>query len=104
VTDDAVYLGINQLLGNDRTLFRVGLIILRHQFEFNLGATDFQTLGVQFFDRQHGAVFVILTQVSLRAGHRRHMAEFDDHFRLGCRRGGRRRGGYRWRRIFLAAG
>jgi hypothetical protein len=41
VADNAVNLGIDQLLGNDGALLRIGRVVLVDQFKFNLGATDF---------------------------------------------------------------
>ena len=63
--------------------------------------------GIQFVDRQAGAVLVVLAEVRLRAGQRRDMAELDDDFRLGRRCGGRSRSsrrGDRFRFFLLAAG
>ena len=90
VADHAIDLGIDQLLGNDGALLRIGGIIFSQQLELDLGAANFQPLGIQFLDGQHGAVFVVLAEVGLRAGHRRHMAELDDHFGLAGWRNGSR--------------
>ena len=106
MADDAIDLGIDQLLGDDGTLLRVGLVVFGKQFELDLGAADFKALRVQFLDREARAVLVVLAEVGLRAGHRCHMAELDHDFgfrRRRCRSGGRGRCcGFRF--FLLAAG
>ena len=106
MADDAIDLGVDQLLSNDRALLGIGLIVFRQQFELDLGAADFEALGVEFFNGQNSAVLVVFAQVSLRASHRRGMSELDDDFRLLGRGGGGRRGGCRsrLRLFFLATG
>ena len=71
--------------------------------ERDLGAADFQARRVEFLDREPRAVLVVLAEMGLRAGHRRHVAEFDDDLRLGDGRRCRR-GGDRFRFFFLATG
>ena len=100
MADHAIDLGIDELLGNDGTLFRIRLIVFTDQFELDLGATDFQGLSVQVLDRQTGTVFVVLAEVGLRAGHRGDVTNLDDDFRLGGRRGRSNR----FRFFFLTAG
>ena len=100
MADDAIDLGIDQLLGNDGALFRISRIIFCNKFELDLGATNFHALRVQFLDGQHGAIFVVLAKVSLRAGHWRDVTKFDDQFRLGCRD----RGSNGFRLFHLATG
>jgi hypothetical protein len=104
VADDAIHLGVDQLLRHRRALFRIGLVVLAEQFEGHHGAADFQLLGIGFLDGQAGAVFVVLAQVRLRTGERCRMADLHGQRGLGRRRGRllglrRRRG----RRRFLAA-
>ena len=93
MSNHAVNLGVDQLLSNDGALLRVGLVVFRDQLELDLGTANFQALRIQFFDGKHGAALVVLAQVSLRASHRRNVAELDDDFRLGFRGGRRGDGG-----------
>ncbi|MPN17629.1 hypothetical protein SDC9_164984 [bioreactor metagenome] len=98
VADNAIDLFVNQLLGNDGALLRIGLVVFRDQLELDLGATDFETLSIQLLDGENGTALVVLAKVGLRAGHRRDMAALDDDFGLGGGCGGR---GDRRRRLFL---
>ena len=106
--DHAIDLGVDEFLGDDRALLRIGLVILGHQFELDLGATDFQALGIQFVDGHACAVLIIFAEVCLGPRERCHMADLDHQLgfrcggRGGCRRGGGcGRGGFGF--LFLAA-
>ena len=60
MTDDAIDLGIDQLLGNDRAPLRIGAVIFGEQFELDLGTADFEILCVQLLDRELGAASLSL--------------------------------------------
>ena len=86
MADDTGDLGVDQLLRDDGALLRVGLIVLGDELELDLGAGDFNALAVELVDRHARGILVVLAQVRLRTGERRHVADFHSDF--GGRRGG----------------
>lgn len=46
VADDAVNLGVDELLGHGGALLGVGLVVVGNEFELDLGTADLQALGV----------------------------------------------------------
>ena len=86
MTDDAVDLGIDQLLRGGSALLRIGRVVFLDQFELDLLAVDHRALGVELVDRHLGAVLVVLAVIGLRAGQRRREADLHDLLSL-CRAG-----------------
>jgi len=85
VADDAGDPGVHQLLRDDGSGLGIGLIVLAHQLEFHFGAADRHALRVELLDRQPRAVVVVLAEMRLRAGQRRHLADPDDDGRSRLR-------------------
>ena len=97
VADDAVDLGVDQFLRDERPHLRVGLIVFGHQLELDRLAADLDALRVELVDRHLRAVLVVLAVVRLAAGQRRREADLDDFLRIDgrarererdCERGG----------------
>ena len=77
MADHSVNLGVNQLLGDDGALLRIGLVVLCDKIELDLGATDFEALSIQLVNCHTGAVLVVFTQMGLRTCQRRDVAKFN---------------------------
>jgi hypothetical protein len=75
VADHCNDLVVNQLLGNLRCRTRVSRVVLCVELQRDLLAANRQTLGVDFFNRQTSAVFVVFTQVSNTASKRCDVAD-----------------------------
>ena len=74
--DDLV---VDELLRNLRGLPRVGRVVLRVELQRDFLAADRETLGVDLFNRETCAVFVVLAQVCNAAAHQgRDVADLDD--------------------------
>ena len=82
MTDHCDDLVVDQLLRDLRRRTRVGCVVLRVELQRDLLAADRQALGVDFFNCQARAVFVVLAQVSDTAGQRCNVTDLDDRRRL----------------------
>ena len=103
MADNAGNLGVHQFLRHCGSLFRIGCIIFRDQYEFGFLAIQRNALGIQFFDRHLGAVFIILADVADRTSDRADVGDLH-HLLLGeCRTGERQGdGGRQWNQFTVA--
>ena len=79
MADHALHAGIDEALGHRGGGARVGLVVLGHELEADLLATQHDTLGVGVVEGQLGAVLLVLAQVRDRPGERPGKAELDHH-------------------------
>ena len=63
MADDRRDFGVNQFLRNRGTDFRVSLIVLGQELDFQYFTVDLDLLRVRLIDCQANAVFIILAQV-----------------------------------------
>ena len=63
MTHHAIDFGVHQFLRSSCALLGISGIVFRQQFKLNLFATDGNTFGIEFFDSQTCAVFIVFTQV-----------------------------------------
>ena len=89
VADDAVDLGVAQLLRCRGALLGVGRIVFSDELELHFLATDGHALGVQILDGHARTVLVVLAVVRLRTRDGTDVADAHDHF-LGRRSAGER--------------
>ena len=79
VADDAVDLGVDELVGDRGALLRIAGVVFGDELELRLLAADGDALGVQLVDGHAGAVLVVLAEVGDAAARRGDVADLDDH-------------------------
>src|SRR3990167_8999546 len=77
VANNRVHFFVDEFLRHGGGNARIGLIVFRQQLEFHRLAADHRRVGIQLFDGQPHAVFVVLAQVCLRSRHGRCVAHLD---------------------------
>src|SRR5688500_14371662 len=86
---------VDHLLRYQRAVFWIGLVIASHKVELHGPVAELHTAGgIDLFDRESSAIFVVLAQVSDGARDRPDMANLGD---VGTRRLGRGCSGRRGR-------
>ena len=79
--DHAAYAGVDEALRDDRSGFRIRLIVFRDELEYDRFAADGGLPRVQLVHRHLRAVPVVRAVVRLRTGERRGEADFHDRLR-----------------------
>jgi len=93
VADDAVDLGVDQLVGDGRALLRIAGVVFGEEFELGLLAADHDALGVEVVDGHAGTVLVVLAEVGDRAARRAHVTDLDNQLVGGAGGAGEQRRG-----------
>ena len=87
MTHHADNLRIDQLLRNGGANLGVGLVVFGQHDEFGIFAVNLDIGGIGLFDREAGAIFIVLAQMGNATGERCHVPDPD--FNRGRRRGWR---------------
>ena len=90
--------GVDQLLRNGSSGFRIAGIVFSDQFQHDFLAVDREACLVDFFDRQARAVFVVLAKVRDRASERTDVTNLDRRILREGRTTGRHQGDCRYQR------
>ena len=83
MANDAIDLAIDQFLGRGSALLGICCIVFGHQLKFHFGATNADAFGIQVFNRQTSAVFVVFAQVGNGATDGSNMTNFHHGLCLG---------------------
>ena len=78
VADNADNATIHQLLRDGRGGLWIGLVVLAQQVNVHFLAAQSETGSIDFIHSQACAIFVVLAQMRLRSGKRRHRTNLDD--------------------------
>ena len=74
--------GVDQLLCNRGTDFRIGLIILAHEVDLQHFAVDLDLFGIGLINGQSHPIFIVFAQMRDRARQRTRMGDFHRNGRL----------------------